>query len=320
MTTYLNEASLQGQFPDAISFGRELRALLQARAGSEVLRQNFRLTRAFSGAPATTTLNVRAAVQQCRDRDLTGAVMAWLDKRGPFIDDDRLSDPDDYFEFAGLDVTAGGLGEAARRTKFGAYCCTFSFVGGQVNFALDPLHVDHGLPEDRLGRYAVTNTWDVVKLLDFANSAEPMPTCWHDLVKHARRRFSSLDVADLHLIPALAREPFEASVRDRALALMAMLNEYAQDRDINGCEGESARQIVKNFFTGARALFTGESETNERTFRNELTFVTQNGEHVFAPWHGKISHRYFRLHFEWPLSGDRRKLRILYLGPKITRS
>jgi hypothetical protein len=39
-----------------------------------------------------------------------------------------------------------------------------------------------------------------------------------------------------------------------------------------------------------------------------------------AHWHGKISHRFFRLHFEWPLEKDRKKLEIFYLGPKVTKS
>jgi hypothetical protein len=51
-----------------------------------------------------------------------------------------------------------------------------------------------------------------------------------------------------------------------------------------------------------------------------MTFAAADGREVFAPWHGKISHRYFRMHFEWPLAPERRKLPVLYLGPKITKS
>ena len=42
---------------------------------------------------------------------------------------------------------------------------------------------------------------------------------------------------------------------------------------------------------------------NER-FQNEMTFVDPDDatRTVFAHWHGKIRHRHFRMHFEWPVS------------------
>jgi hypothetical protein len=76
-----------------------------------------------------------------------------------------------------------------------------------------------------------------------------------------------------------------------------------KDRGHSGAEGPIARAIVENHFVGERALFTGESPTNQRAFRQELTFLDplSPDESIFAHWHGKISHRFFRIHFEWPL-------------------
>jgi hypothetical protein len=36
--------------------------------------------------------------------------------------------------------------------------------------------------------------------------------------------------------------------------------------------------------------------------------------------HGKISHRYFRLHFEWPVPSGAEQIKVLYIGPKLTKS
>ena len=44
------------------------------------------------------------------------------------------------------------------------------------------------------------------------------------------------------------------------------------------------------------------------------------GREIFAHWHGKIKHRYFRMHFEWPVPRQATLLKVLYLGPKLTKN
>ncbi len=98
-----------------------------------------------------------------------------------------------------------------------------------------------------------------------------------------------------------------------------MLNDYVAGRTEDGVEGPAAREIVETYFIGDRALFTGESATNQRVFAKDMTFRQASGGDYFAHWHGKIGHRFFRMHFEWPLEKHRKKLEIFYLGPKITK-
>ncbi|CDZ72570.1 Hypothetical protein NGAL_HAMBI2610_41950 [Neorhizobium galegae bv. orientalis] len=320
MRWYLNDASLQAQFTDLTKLESRLRDLLVARSRVPSIKQNLRSTRSLPGAMAAPGISVREFLQRCRDKDLRTAIFTWLDRTGPFVEDDRMEELDDYFECMDFDVTATGLGEAARRTRAGEDCATYSFEGGESNFAIDPLEVDHGLSEERLGRHAVRNHWSADGLVEHALAAGPAITSWQALVEGARARFRHLEIAELHQNAMLAREPFEASVRDRALALMAMLDTYVAGRTENGAEGPASREIIDAHFKGERALFTGESSTNERNFRQELTFASLEKRDLFAPWHGKISHRFFRMHFEWPLAPERQKLAILYLGPKITKS
>jgi hypothetical protein len=153
-------------------------------------------------------------------------------------------------------------------------------------------------------------------------SEEPPATSWRSLVEISRNRFSNLVIPDaICENPSLMREPFEASIRDRALAMMSFLNTYMADRSEDGAEGPTARKIIEDHFTGDRALFSGESSTNRHQFRAELSFRDPDDpkETILAHWHGKISHRYFRMHFEWPPRAESSKLKILYLGPKITK-
>ncbi|MCC4252495.1 hypothetical protein LL251_08695 [Sphingobium naphthae] len=319
MRWYLNDASLQGQFADPAQFEEILRELLGVRARVPLIKQNLRSTRSLQDALAGPGMSVRQLLQRCRDRDLRSATFNWFDRTGPFVDDDRLAEQDDYFEYNDVEVTSTGLGEAARRTKAGETCATYSFAGGPVDFARDPLEIDHGIPEERYGRYDVRNHWIAQMMVEQAVASGPSITSWAALVEAARARFPHLDIADLHTNSQLAREPFEASIRDRALALMALLNAYMAGRDEKGAEGPASKEVIDAHFKGDRAYFTGESPTNEDKFEDEMTFTASDGREVFAPWHGKISHRFFRMHFEWPMAPDRRRLPILYLGPKITK-
>lgn len=320
MRWYLNDASLQAQFADISRFEGALRDLLGARARVPAIRQNLHTTRSLREAMAAPGVSVRQFIHACGDKDLRTAAFTWLDRTGPFVDDDRLYEADDYFEYADADVTASGLGEAARRIKNGEDCAAYSFEGGETNYSVDPLQVDHGLLEERYGRYVVRNHWRPQGLVDHALASRPPIASWQALVEGARARFRHLDISDLHVNAMLAREPFEAAIRDRALALMGMLDEYMAGRSDDGVEGPRSKAVIDAHFKGERAYFTGESATNERNFRREMTFIEEGGREIFAPWHGKISHRFYRMHFEWPLPPERRRLAILYLGPKITKS
>ncbi len=320
MRWYLNDASLQAQFVDISRFERTLRELMGARARIPAIKQNLHTTRSFREASAAPNMTVQEFLYACRDRDLRTAVLIWLDRTGPFVDDDRTDEADDYFEYDHCDVTESGLGEAARRIKSGEDCAAYSFEGGEKNFATDLLQVDHGLPEDRYGRYAVPNYFRPQRLIEHGLASGPPITSWQALVEGARVRFPNLEILDLHEDAMLSREPFESAIRDRAFALMGMLDEYMEGRDEGGAEGPRSRAVIDAHFKGERAYFTGESTTNEQKFKREMTFKGMDDRDLFAPWHGKIGRRFFRLHFEWPLAPECKKITILYLGPKITKS
>jgi hypothetical protein len=164
MSWYVNDVSLQGQFSDWSELESILRELMSARAALGELRRSLRTTRNLSNRPVRGALTFRRAVAQSGNANLRGLVLIWLDRTGPFVEDDRTEEKDDYFEYSSLDVTESGLGEAARRIKIGEVASSFSFKGGGINFAMSPLEVDHGLPEERLGKYSIENFWTVEAL------------------------------------------------------------------------------------------------------------------------------------------------------------
>lgn len=322
MRWYLNDTSLQGQYEDPSSFMLVLDELMSLRFRFEALRTRLYVTNTFSGAIVQHGVSLRQLLQLPQYRSKQGLVLRWLASSGPFVEDERTPESDDYFECEDQDVTDAGLGECARRIKTGDLASAFSFSGGERDFAKTPLCVHHGIPDDRLGSYEISNLWNTGDLHSTLADALPPPCSWRELVETARVCFPKLLLPDdIHLRHELAREAFDSIISDRTLVLLGYLNRYMTGRRSNGSETEGAQNIIREHFTGERAAFTGESATNREKFKDELTFPDPSsmGSRIFAHWHGKISHRYFRLHFEWPVPAEATQLKVLYLGPKLTK-
>lgn len=321
MRIYLNEVSVQGQFQDETEFRQLLEQLMAARLRSPSLA-GIRTTPHLADRPVSYQRNVRQVVQSWRGSPIASAVLAWVGRNGPFIESDRLIEDEDLFQCLGIEVTDGGLGEAARRVKSGESVFTVSFPGGTPSFAVSPLCVIHGFEDEPLGRYSVENFWDMEAAVARGLSEQGPATNWQAMVEEARQRFPNLVLPNaLYEEPLLSREPFDAIIRDRFYVLLEYLSTYMCGRDDAGKEGPGSVEILQTHFQGDRALFSAESTTNKRDFRCEMTFPDPDGgDDIFAHYHGKISHRVFRLHFDWPVPASASKLKVLYLGPKLTKA
>lgn len=322
MNWYLNDASFQGQFADQNALEKLLRELLLARSASRTLRERMKVAQTTISRPVVAHSSLRECLISCTDRELKSAALQWLDKAGPFVDASRTFERDDYFECLGVDVTDGGLGEAARCIKGQDAAAAFSVPLGTVSFALNPLEVDHGVEGDRLGVYPVPNLWSCEDLVRAANNALPSPTSWKLLIEQARERFPALSLPnELYSSKRVSCEPFNDVIAASALRLMAILHELILAANSLGFASPGVAEIIAKHFSGSQALFTAESQTNQSDFKADLTFPDPSdpSRYIFAHWHGKIASRVYRLHFQWPLPPGQRVLKVLYFGPKITK-
>lgn len=315
MAWYVNDLSICGQYQIASRFLEDLKELMRLRQQIPILKRELFCSRALHTRPVTSTMNFREVVSS--DKALTQIVLSWLTKNGPFWDDDRQSNPDDYFEYQGLDVTDHGLGEAARRQLVGEepYSVSFSNAG----FDYSPVAVMHGLPQDPLGTVLIKNLWEIPNLQDNALAAIPPPINWQQMLDQAQVRFDKL-VFSTRCIDALIMEPFSAYVVERSWELLRVLNEFMQCRNDDGSYSDRNNELIKNHFSGEKAWFTDESEHNQQKYREEMSFPDpeQPGVKVLCSWHGKIKSPQYRMHFEWP-SQSNPTFRVFYIGPKITK-
>ena len=315
MEWHINDLSLVGQYPDPGEFREALEPLIRLRHRSPTIAARLYCSRSFSQRPATASHLVQHAVLALKDRTYATLVLTWLSKAGPFWDDERLSNPDDYFRFEGTDVTNQGLGEAARRRIASIDAGVFSFVYGSKRFAASPLHVNHGIEEEPLPGVDVLNWWNI---LDLAAAATPRTDSWVEMLETARIRFSRLKFS-ASINKDLESVPFHTGIVDLIYQRLGVLQAIAEETtDLGGTLSRRGLELHQEYFVGDKAQFSSEKprRVSDLSFPDPDSPSTQ----MFCPWHGKVKMGQFRIHFEWPRPKNQREIKVGYIGPKITKS
>jgi hypothetical protein len=156
--------------------------------------------------------------------------------------------------------------------------------------------------------------------VDTAAAALPRPSTWQEMLSQVRQRLDHL-VFSPEIADKLASCPFQSGLSERVTELLEILNSMAVESDDDSSLTPKGLEIQQENFVGKNASFSDESETNKRQFRSDLTFrdPEDSAKRLFCPWHGKISQEQFRVHFEWPRPKGQRKIKVVYIGPKITK-
>ena len=318
MNWFIHDLSLNGQHAVPQNFLNHLVELLKLRRQYPAVYDGLRCTRTLGERPVTAIHSFKQVVQSCSDKDLRRLILQWIDSKGPFWDDERETADDDYFQCGQIDVTDLGAGEASRQHLKGKPAATYSFDGGNFNYS--PLLIQHGLDEQPLGQISLVNLWDCNQLRNSAIAASPSAQNWHQVVEQANIRFPHLLLAS-NLIDYLRRETFTSALAERIFELLGKLEEFVTSRNPNGTYSAETNRLLADHFSGNKAWFTDESEGNKNKFSADLTFADPNdlSKNIFCPWHGKIKTPQYRIHFPWPMLQTETKLRITYIGPKITK-
>jgi hypothetical protein len=318
MDWYVHDSSLNGQYATAEDFLAVFSRLLKLRTELPAVRERLRCSRTIGLRPATQTQTLRQVVQSTSDRNLRNLILQWLESRGPFWEDDSADVQENYFECNGVDVTNEGSGEAARRLLLGFEAATVSFPQGRFDYS--PIEVMQGIPEERVANIQIPNCWEADQLRASALDAAPAIGNWEQSLDYARTRFTALHFAD-NLLDFLRRETFTIHLAESIFARLFKLQEFVESRNTDGTNSEETDRLIAAHFAGAKAWFTDESESNKGKFRGKLTFADPLAPEVelFCPFHGKVKTPQYRIHFPWPMESRERVLRIVYIGPKITK-
>ncbi|MBF0583592.1 MAG: hypothetical protein HQL80_05065 [Magnetococcales bacterium] len=317
---YINDLSLQRQQAHIEALISELEELLKFRHRNPSFRDRLLCTGSLADCSVTHDRTFREVIAS--NRSLSGQVLRWMGNGGgPFWDDERAKNKDDYFQYGIHDVTEQGLGEAARRRLLGQDARSFSFPGGQCSFTYSPLTVQQGLSEEPLEQIPVPNLWTVASLDQEQATETALPKSWSTLLPYFRQKFSHIIFSDT-VMDELKPCPYQHSSANEIGVLLDVLNRLCAESP-SGQLTSSGLELYKNYFNGENAKFTDESPTNQRDFKKEMIFFdpTDPSQHLFCSWHGKVNHAVtpLRIHFQWPRPPGEQHIKVVYIGPKITR-
>lgn len=317
MEVLLNDLSLHGQFVNIHAFQDAIRSIMVMRNKMRQFGRELYCHRNLVQAQVTHGQSMQQAVQQF-DPNERRAVMGWLTQHGPFWEDDRSHDPDDYLEYQGQVVTDTALGEAASRCFSGSECNTLSLTPSDWMFTPIPVVRQR----DDVSSIDVPNHWKISTLETALQAASPPIQSWEQLASTMPSRCANLTFAG-DSFDSLYGYPFVNSAAQRIVELLETLDKFKSCFDTQGQRTAEGQHIYQDHFAGEEAWFTDSSDSEKNEFKAKLTFnhPANDTEKLFCTWHGKINtprKNKMRIHFSWPVSAEK-PLYVVYIGQKLTK-
>lgn len=319
MELFLNDLSFHGQFGAAADFYQAIERLVGMREIARRYGIPVRVKHGLDRRAATSSRSIGELVSQWPDRNRRVALMAWFQKEGPYLGDDRQHPAGEWLALAHKPddpVTDTLLAEAAWRKLRGLEAGTVSLHPSDL--CSNPLALVWQESQEVTHAIALTNHWEP-QPLDADLAERLVVRSWADLGRWIRARCTHLHLADSAL-NAMARQPFHPGiareVQERCLVLQRLKGCF----DAQGALNAEGQRIRQDHFTGDKAWFTDSSDAEKVDFANELTFrhPLQPERRYFCPWHGKVKIEQTRIHFGWPIVAAE-PVFVVYIGPKLTK-
>jgi hypothetical protein len=312
----INDLSLHGQFLDHAAFRDSLRQVMRIREIARRHKRELYCHRGIANGQVTAGEQMPAAVKTLPLNEQR-AVMAWLCQSGPFWDDERQHDDEDWYECTGKIVTDTAVGETAHCLLHGIDRRLVSFQPSGFNY--HPVTVERVLTETNRELVEVPNYWEPTAVEACLATAPPALDSWAALRELSVSRFENLRFS-ASAFDSLRAQPFKQSVAERILVRLDVLHKLKECFADDGSRTESGHALFQEHFTGDKAWFSDSSDPEKKDFKNELTFPhpDAHGQSLFCTWHGKVKTPQYRIHFSWPITAAS-PVYVVYVGPKITK-
>jgi len=316
MELLMNDLSVYGQFHNFESFVEAIDRLMIMRNKCRKFGREIYCHRNMVNAQVTKELNMQQVVQRL-DKNKKSALMQWLTRQGPYWEDKREHNPEDYLEYKDEIVTDTAIGEAASRCFKGNDCRVVSMTPSRWNSS--PLRICWRRSDDDSLNIDVQNHFDSESLEeDLRSSSEPINS-WDQLDSICRNRFIEITFS-MNAFEPLFGHPFSPGVAQRIIERIEVLEKLKTSVDQLGNRTAAGHRLYQEHFTGDKAWFSDSSDDEKRDFKSELTFKHPNidGSTLFCAMHGKVKTPQIRIHFSSPIQSNL-ALYVVYVGPKITK-
>ncbi len=323
MNVYVNELSFHGQFATVVDLIGALKRLwsthdLCKRYGTALYcARNSLATR-----PGAVGLSVRDAVLRHATPEEKRIILTWLDRTGPFWEDEQIHDPNLFYYLVRPSlvdelVTEMGLAECTAHCLAGGDGSMVSVSPSAFEYTPILMEVERA-NDPRVSRQ-LDNFWQLAPLQVHLERVVRLTT-WEDVSAHVRSVFPHLCISEDAFTPLMPC-PFSRIVAERMIGLLRILDTLSASTQRAGSLSTEGQTIRDTYFTGHRPPFSDSSVPEKHEFANELTFRHPlTNENVMFTWHGKIRFGLqYRIHFEWPKSNPDQPLPVVYVGPKLTK-
>ncbi|WP_448544934.1 hypothetical protein [Roseiflexus sp.] len=321
MDFFVNELSLHGQFKNVSEFRQAIREVMGCRERITRYKRRIFVSRCIVDREVLQGgKTFRKTVPETGNKDFVRLVMIWIDRDGPFIEDNRISDPGEYLSLPGHNdevVTDAGIGEAAFRQFRGSDTSLVSFAPSNYNYT--PIEVCWHHNDSDVKSCDLLNFWEAQKLENHLQTRQSPPSSWQDMIVQLPSRFPNLTFLN-NLDKHLVGEPFDVCIVERVFVLLDVLNQLKVSFDNQGERTRNGEELLDNYFRRQNALFSDASdqEKNDPNLRSRMIFSDSDSPQLECFWHGKIRHREYRIHFTYPITSNQ-PLYIAYIGPKLTK-
>ncbi|NVN91862.1 MAG: hypothetical protein HXX11_14840 [Desulfuromonadales bacterium] len=321
MEFIVNDLSFHGQFQDVNSFRDSINQVMVMRQLSFRFGRSLYCHRGVAHAQVTPFLNFPQAVQMMTLEERR-AILHWITQHGPFWEDARNHQPDDWLECNGNIVTETAVGETG-------WCCLNGINRGLIslspsNWQFSPVAVNHVTNNDETRSIDVINCWDTAEFEAILQATPTQIASWEQLSASAIARFTNLTFATNAFAP-MQGHPFMNGPAERILSLLEILDRFKTCFNADGQRTSEGHEIYRNFFTGRKedgghgALFSDSSEREKNNYEATLTFThpADANKTIICYWHGKVQTPPLRIHFSYPIRAED-PLYIVYVGRKLT--
>lgn len=310
----VNDLSLEGQYSSVSDWLEQFSELLIIRKKFDGTGHELSCARDLRYRIVSHTTTVSEALHSMKEQTRRHLALAWLTK-GPFWTSPSEARGITYFHIE--DVTNQGLGEAARRRWLGEDARVFSF-SGLAQFEVQELDVQSIREENNLEEITkVPNSWLVSSLVDFIPTIVPSRS-WEIMIDEAISKLPYIQISRDEAIQEMSRYPYDRGADYRLFGLLKRLDEFARARITYGDNSEPVTEWLRLNIMAASADFSSEEPNNRKVF----TFKDPDtGEDLYCPWHGKVHNPLqYRIHYQWPMPQGQKRLKIVYIGQKITKN
>ena len=318
MDYFFNELSLENCFVSQKDFEDYFLKFINLIYEFKPLLENLYTSQAIGNLKIYNDTSLHQSLMIIKDKDHRELSLKWLVDRIAYWESKRTNVEHDYFEYKSKCITDYSLGEAARRQSIGIPTVTYS-SNSHAEFRYAKIEVMHGLKEEPLGNIFLENIYEADELKRKIRDSFPKPKTWKDYIEQLPKLFPNL-VFSPDIIDYLKKEPIHPNVVKKSHELLYVLDLLVKTSE-NGSLNGKGMCLYKQHFVGERAWFTPESESNKRDFKEKLTFTdpSDSSKDLFCHFHGKINTPPYRIYFEWKRPPGQREIKVVYIGPKITK-